>query len=81
MARRTFEIVRVGDRVPTYDVRCLIEGCGYENRAWDYRQNAMAVGYKHFGVAHVYFGEPVHYAKHCDNPELRTTDTTEARVF
>lgn len=47
--RKTFEVTR---RSPDatfsmYDVRCLVEGCGHESRAWDYRRNALAEGYKH----------------------------------
>lgn len=47
--RRTFEVVntRPDLKFPTYDVRCLVEGCDFESKAWDYRRNALRRGYEH----------------------------------
>lgn len=51
--RKTFEVTKRHPETPisTYDVRCLVEGCGDESKAWDYRRNALRAGYEH-ALAH-----------------------------
>lgn len=47
--RKTFEVVNMRPdlKFPTYDVRCLVDGCGFESKGWDYRRNALRAGYEH----------------------------------
>jgi len=37
--------------VTGYDVACLVDDCGWTSKAWDYRRNALGVGYRH-ALAH-----------------------------
>lgn len=30
-----------------YDVSCVVMGCLWHSKAWDYHQNALAAGYEH----------------------------------
>lgn len=49
--RATFTVTKREATYPCYDVACLVEGCGYVARGWDYRSNALGRGYRH-ALAH-----------------------------
>lgn len=45
--RATFRITPRQTPSPGYDAACLVEACGWRSLAWDYRRNALRMGYNH----------------------------------
>jgi len=47
--RKKFEIIKrfVTLSYNAYDVKCLVNGCEFESKGWDYRRNALDRGWSH----------------------------------
>ena len=56
MSNAVRDSFRLAKRSDSYDVICLI--CDTASKAWDFRSNALAVGYYH--VVNEHYAAPLH---------------------